>query len=1094
MSLFGATAYAGDVAHANLTIVGATLTIESGPIATGVDIPASVQTAYAGTPSPDLSVAGELSGPDLDTPIVLTATPGGKFQIPALHQPGDYTLSNIRLADRDGKFIQPAVPSAITITVSEVLKTDVKVRQLTPDELRQRGINLDGRNFDVYEMTFVFAINDHETVEVPYPIIVNRTTHEIIAAPDPSDQHLPKPPVAGPPPRFQPPLVVPGFVTEDIDASAADGGTQSPSDTDVNRARPVIPAAIVIPAGFGVLHQFFAVMLNVSNNARDGAQIRLRDVSASMSSPLALRVAKVTPAAAVGQPVPISDQATGATFLVAQAQGSAEWSLEALQPGTHTLNIVVRATYSAPDQPDVPLKGTLQASLVVSDPRFQVNFIHPDNVRKGEPYSAFAFVTNASPSPQTVIVDTHDITACSTGLYANNICRVDGDPAPQITLASGETRMLEYNLQPAITGHVFAAAGNADSGISTSVTLSMGVSATGVPLSPATLVLPYYSKFLNPNLVDAQLALLGVGYSLATAPLTARTAALPRVLTSDVMTRAQGIARAGQRIFVARHDLEQDDPDEDRHPIFHLALDLLGNIERPDRLGTSDDLHDWDALRRLDDNGRRSGAAMARELERVGLTNGKSITLFVDDFAAATSTRSPFALAIVHGAPVAGVARPYAVTVTGANSQTQMATPAEAASGWTRTLPYGELSQLSTASEYGEAAIVGRWNEPLEIDVVASAPSFTVDLIYPDTTDGSFLRASLPLTNADPQTPVKIVIDRGRQPVVTGALVAGPLAATPVVPPPLQIIGAAQDLHLDESGHVVSMLLNRAIASADASPFSLTTRVAAAGYESTTTNIPGATLQDDGRIINISFDHALSANATYSIGVNGVLPSPSSIVPRIDNNAPGGIVYGKLLRGDGTPVANTVVQLLSAGYFQYDTTLAGGDFIFEFVPRDIDRNLPGNYNVSATADGKFATLDGVIRTPGDVQRITLQFLGRGTVNGTVKYSDGTSAPATVTAGSTIYSEFHQVATDATGGFIIGDLPVGPITLAATDANGNVTYAATQIHSPGEVVTQNLIFQKRDFAGFATVRVAVVRSDTSAVVSGAHVGVYTQGYG
>ncbi|HUK34925.1 MAG TPA: carboxypeptidase-like regulatory domain-containing protein, partial [Vicinamibacterales bacterium] len=389
---------------------------------------------------------------------------------------------------------------------------------------------------------------------------------------------------------------------------------------------------------------------------------------------------------------------------------------------------------------------------------------------------------------------------------------------------------------------------------------------------------------------------------------------------------------------------------------------------------------------------------------------------------------------------------------------------------------------------------VGRWNEPLEIDVVASAPSFTVDLIYPDTTDGSFLRASLPLTNADPQTPVKIVIDRGRQPVVTGALVAGPLAATPVVPPPLQIIGAAQDLHLDESGHVVSMLLNRAIASADASPFSLTTRVAAAGYESTTTNIPGATLQDDGRIINISFDHALSANATYSIGVNGVLPSPSSIVPRIDNNAPGGIVYGKLLRGDGTPVANTVVQLLSAGYFQYDTTLAGGDFIFEFVPRDIDRNLPGNYNVSATADGKFATLDGVIRTPGDVQRITLQFLGRGTVNGTVKYSDGTSAPATVTAGSTIYSEFHQVATDATGGFIIGDLPVGPITLAATDANGNVTYAATQIHSPGEVVTQNLIFQKRDFAGFATVRVAVVRSDTSAVVSGAHVGVYTQGYG
>ncbi|HJT17162.1 MAG TPA: carboxypeptidase-like regulatory domain-containing protein, partial [Thermoanaerobaculia bacterium] len=1080
VSLLAAAASADEIARANLTINGLSLQIERGPIATGTDIPASVQTTYTGTPSPDLSVRGELSGPALDAPITLATTPGGKFQIPALHQAGDYTLANVRLVDRDGKFIQQAVPSAVTITVADVLKTDVRVRQLTPDELRQRGINVDGRSYDVYEMTFVFAIKDGETIEFPYPVIINKTTHEVIAAPLPNDQHLPAPPIAGPPPRFQPPYVTPGFITEDIDAAAPSLGTAAPGDSDVNRVRPVIPAAIVIPAGFGVLHQFFAVILNVSNNAPAGASIQLRDVNASLTAPLALRVAKVTPAVTVGQAVPIGDKSTGATFLVAQAQGAAEWSLEALQPGTHTLNIVVRATYSAPSQPDIPLKGTLQASVVVSDPRFQVNFVHPDNVRKNEPYVAYAFVTNASPSQQTVVIDTHEITACSTGLYANNICRIDGDPAPQITIAPGETKMLEYHLQSSITGHVFAGTGNAESAISTSVTLSMGVSASGVPLSPATLVLPYYSRFLSSDLIDAQLGLLGIAYSLASAPLTSRTALLPRVLTSDVMTRARDIARAGQRIFIARHNVAQDDPAEDRDAIFHLALDLLGNIEHSERLATTDDLRDFDALRRQDDNGRKSAAAMARELERVGFTT--------DAFASATSYRSPYVLAFAHGS------QEPQLTVTAANSRAQMSLPAEAAAGWKRDLPYGEITQLNSRGESGEMAIVGRWSEPLEFSITSATPSFTFDVIYPDAADGAFLRASLPLTNVDPRMPVKIVIDRGKAPVVTGAQVAGSLAATPVAQPQLQFIGGAQDLHLDDSGHIVSILLNRPISNATADQFSLTTRVPAAAYESMVTNVPGAALQDDGRVINVSFDHALSSNATYSIGINGVLPAPVSVIPRIDNNAPGGIVIGKLLRGDGTAVPNTSVQMLTAEHYQYDTTLADGTFLFEFVPRDIDRNLPGNYTLSAQADSKFASLDGVIRTPGDIQRVVLQFLGRGSVTGTLKYSDGSVAVGTVTAGSTMYSEFHQIETDGNGAFTINDLPVGPITVAGTDSKGNVTYAATQIHVAGEVITQNLTIQKSDFAGFATVRVTVIRSDTSAPVAGAHVGVYTQGYG
>src|SRR5258706_8613475 len=90
---------------------------------------------------------------------------------------------------------------------------------------------------------------------------------------------------------------------------------------------------------------------------------------------------------------------------------------------------------------------------------------------------------------------------------------------------------------------------------------------------------------------------------------------------------------------------------EAREPIFHLALDLLANVERVDRFDSTADMAEWDQLRMMENNGRKSGAAMARELERVGLANGKAMKDFASDFAGATSHRSAYFLALVHGAP-----------------------------------------------------------------------------------------------------------------------------------------------------------------------------------------------------------------------------------------------------------------------------------------------------------------------------------------------------------------------------------------------------------------------------------------------------------
>src|SRR5882672_1191551 len=114
---FLATAALGDeIARANLNILGISLEVDRAPVATGIAIPVAVQTIYGGkknedaNPPPDLSVLGDLTGAGLDTPLVLATKPGRQFQIPALHQAGEYVLQNIRLVDGEGRFIQQAIP------------------------------------------------------------------------------------------------------------------------------------------------------------------------------------------------------------------------------------------------------------------------------------------------------------------------------------------------------------------------------------------------------------------------------------------------------------------------------------------------------------------------------------------------------------------------------------------------------------------------------------------------------------------------------------------------------------------------------------------------------------------------------------------------------------------------------------------------------------------------------------------------------------------------------------------------------------------------------------------------------------------------
>ncbi len=1102
------TAAEASITSASLRIQGAGLKVITESVTTSIDLPTTVQTEFGGKQNDEavslegVMAIGELTGPGIETPIQLTTAPGHRFQIPGLSQQGIYYLQNVRLVNGT-EFLQYASPATAVITVADLLQTKVTVRQLSPDELRARGIVVDARNYDVFEYSFTFIIDGQE-IKIPFPVIIDPRTHEV--QPIVKETPYTLPPVGlVQPPRWSPPQIIPMDFGEDVDELPEPG--KDPQERAQKGGRMSIPAAIVIPNSLAVLHQFFAVAVMVTNGAPEGSAARLEDIKATIKIPTALRTVKTTPQVSFGQPVPIVEPTTGVTFLIAQARGEAEWTLEGLEPGTHRIDFDLRAVLRQEGQIDVPMRATPSAAIVVHDPRFNINFSHPDTVRKGVEYSTYSFITNMSATDQTIIV-TSGVESCNENPNAN-VCRLNGEQTDSLTIPAGDMRLIEYRLRSGVTGHVFATAGTLSStdNLSASVRLHMGVSETGIPLSPATLIMPYYAQFVNQEIVNANLLLFGLGYSLATAPLNQMTAKFPRVIKTDVFQRAVDISRAGQRIFITN-----DAPAAKRDAIAHLALDLLGN--------GGYELREWDQLRRQEKSGRSAGASVMRELEATGFANGATMSTFFDAFAEATAHRQGFIAALAHGAATG--TRPYAVSLVGHASARRSDIPNEAASDWVRNLPFSDISRFNGAGESGELGLAGRWTEDTDVIVTPAADgAFQLEILYPDTTDGSLKRAHFDLTGTKDQ-PITINLTRGATSLnarFDNGGIVGVATISTVAPAPLRILGARQDLHLDADGHKVSVLFNRPVKVQDG--VDLRTKFTGAidfNRDSVIYKAPrpisAAALQDDGRTVNTTFAHALSQNASYTIEVGSLLDAlnnqpvsfPDKVIPKIDNDLPGGIVYGKVIKGDNTPVAGADVRIAQylpndgsadpRGTPQYDVSQTDGSFLFEFVRRQIDAYWMGTYRLEgfSTANGK-TTVEGSVRLPGKVHFVNLQYLGRGAAQGTVKYNDGTiAAGAVVTIGSTMFSQFRTATANAQGYYRIEDLPVGPLTFSAKDEPGNVTFAANEIATPGQLVTQDLSIFRQPFPGVGKVFGVVRRSDTNQAMAGIHVGVYTQGYG
>jgi hypothetical protein len=140
-------ATAAEIARETLVIRGLTVRVLDTNVEAQVDVPCAVRT-QADSSDGSLKVVAELTGPGLTEPLHLETSAGGTFAVPGLSQVGTYLLQNIRVV-RGSDVIAPTQPSVVTIQVANHMSTSVKVRQLTAQEIADRGIVVDSRNYDV---------------------------------------------------------------------------------------------------------------------------------------------------------------------------------------------------------------------------------------------------------------------------------------------------------------------------------------------------------------------------------------------------------------------------------------------------------------------------------------------------------------------------------------------------------------------------------------------------------------------------------------------------------------------------------------------------------------------------------------------------------------------------------------------------------------------------------------------------------------------------------------------------------------------------------------------------------------------------------
>ncbi|MBI4395816.1 MAG: hypothetical protein HY548_01890 [Elusimicrobia bacterium] len=264
---------------------------------------ATVVSAYLRTPtlpqnlppiSPDAVVRATLRGPSFNEPVELSARPNTPFNIPPLAVPGLHTLENVRLVvpsktpDAQGNYPEEVLlrgsPESTTIDVIEkLLITQVTARPLSAEEIREKGIVFDRTNFQAFNFSAAFAIQDKK-VDVSFPVVLPILNNEVL------DENATGVGI----PSIEPPMLssVQTLIQDTLkiqtqipNLSVTGFVMEAPLLEDKDFDLPPIPGVVVIPGDIGFLNQFFSVMLMVGNVAPTGSSLVVNDLHADIVLP-----------------------------------------------------------------------------------------------------------------------------------------------------------------------------------------------------------------------------------------------------------------------------------------------------------------------------------------------------------------------------------------------------------------------------------------------------------------------------------------------------------------------------------------------------------------------------------------------------------------------------------------------------------------------------------------------------------------------------------------------------------------------------------------------------------------------------------------
>ncbi|MEO8277245.1 MAG: carboxypeptidase regulatory-like domain-containing protein, partial [Thermoanaerobaculia bacterium] len=1073
-----------------LAISGTTLAISPESQTVPFDTPTIVNTTLSGfdlssgSLPENLEVVGDFTGPEIDGVLVLHTVPNEPFHIPRLSLAGQYALDNIRLVE-DGQMVAYAEPRSAAILVTQILITRVTSRPLTLEEIRNHGIVVDGDHTRAYNFTFGFGVAGH-TIDYNVPIVYVY----------PKD-HFGPPTIttfdSGEGGRFQPPQMAPFILTLSPRGGPETHGCLNPDGCQLEELPP-IPGVILFPTDLSLLHQFFSVILFATNGAPPGDVLTIRDLTAKIHLPSGLAAAETQPPTTLGAPVPMRvpgpDGQLGTsddiTFLVAQATAQAEFLVEGLREGTHIVDFDLEGVLEGLPTGIRRLSGKARGAVVVRDPTLGITISHPDVVRADEEYTMQVSITNTGVTPANLV---------SLALPPNQLAGVEVigvNRQTADTILPGESELFEFRLRPLLTGRVVASFVRSDNHLHPTFDLHAGVGENGIPLSPTEIVLPREVEALPPLVVRHALGLVGLGFSLASAPAALR-ADRPQVSRQEVDQRVFDLAQAGRYLALGEE-------------VFAASAELA--IEWT---GARHEDWEWDELRRTTRRGALFGAALG-DVFRASAEESSATEVF-ENFAGDTASIRASSMVVSDG-------EASFLEVRSRASGKRLYGPGTAAD-LVRTLPFGDLFDLGS----GELAILAlpeptgyrvtlRRRSPGVADLKILAPPTTGELrVWTwrgiGLTEHGLAVVDFDLGSTEPVLSVDADGDGDIDALVPP--VEGELSVRP-----FRVLGAVQNSDAEKTGHVVDVLFTNevdwtSLRPRDSAHFEISGKVSDGGYSARGSGLL-ANFRSS-RVVRVVFNNPLSPYVPQEMtvrDVRGVVGgSVGEDVVEVDTTVsmPGTIVEGRVINADGQPIPFARVELAEVDYSNIDSledpcikhvtaavqSNAEGRFRLDYVRRTECSDVFEIRGFEPTTQHEGSAF-GRVRFIGQVVQLDIVLLGRGLIRGRVLYDDG-SVPAhlRVVAASPVFLEARRANLDSDGNFEVGDLPVGTISISAQDGDGNYAYATVAIPESGAVVSRDMVLFRQLQAPTGQVHGTVTTPGGEAPVYNAYLALYVGGH-